>query len=174
MMSYLLKLIPHRALLKKLGPQFPTNYQHLLMRNFRQSTVLKNAEILQKYKVPSNCDQLFVPKVNPEIWGKLSSNSKRSDIRMSVLQDTLVKVSSAIIVSVNDLLSHRQKKTCPAYKVLVSRLTDSLALIGHVHKELSLKRRDAIHPYLNQDFNQASFYLVRTYPKLCRSLRPLV
>ena len=110
-------------------------------------SVEKRKEILQKYKVPSNCNELFVPKVNSEIWSKLNANSKRSDIRTSVLQDTLVKVSSAIIVTVNDLLSHREKKTSPNYKTLIPRLTDSVALIGHVHKELSFKRRDAIRPY---------------------------
>ena len=73
---------------------------------------------------------------------------------MSVLQDTLLKVSSAIIVSVNDLLGHREKKTSPDYKALVPRLTDSIALIGHVHKELSFKRRDVIRPFLNQEFKQ--------------------
>ena len=45
-------------------------------------------------------------------------NSKRLDIRTSVLQDTLVKVSGAIIVTVDDLLSHRVKKTTPHYKAL--------------------------------------------------------
>jgi len=56
---------------------------------------------------------------------------------------------------VDDLLSHREKKTTPDYKALISRRTDSVALIGHVHKELSFKRRDAIRPYLNQEFKQA-------------------
>ena len=74
---------------------------------------------------------------------------------MSVLQDTLVKVSSAIIVTVDDLLSHRAKKTTPDYKALISRLTDSVSLIVHVHKERSFKGRDAIRPYLNQEFKQA-------------------
>ena len=32
----------------------------------------KRKEILLKYKTPSNCTQLFAPKVNPEIWGNLS------------------------------------------------------------------------------------------------------
>ena len=51
-------------------------------------TVEKPKEILQKYKVPSDSNELFVPKVNFEIWTKLNANSKRSDIRTSVLQDT--------------------------------------------------------------------------------------
>ena len=120
-------------------------------------TVVKRKEILQKYKVPINCNELFVPKDKSEIWTKLNANSKRSDIRTSVLQDTLVKVSSAIklIVTVNDLLSHREKKTSPDYKTLIPKLTDSVALIGHVHKEFSFKRRNAIRPYLNQEFKQA-------------------
>ena len=74
--------------------------------------------------------------------------------RGQTLQDTLVKVSGAITVTVDDLLSHREKKTTSDYKALISRLTDSVALIGHVHKELSFKRRDAIRPYLNQEFKQ--------------------
>ena len=74
---------------------------------------------------------------------------------MFILQDTLLKVSSAIIVTADDLLSHREKKTSPNYKQIIPRLTDSVALIGHVHKELSFKRRDAIRPFLNQEFKPA-------------------
>ena len=51
-------------------------------------TVEKRKEILQKYKVPVNCNELFVHKVNSEIW---RANSNWSDIRTSVLKDTLVK-----------------------------------------------------------------------------------
>ena len=138
------------------GPPVSEKLSKLVNDKFQtEYTVDKRKEILQKYKVPSNCNELFVPKVNSEIWTKLNANSKRSDIRTSVLQDTLVKVSSAIIVTVNDLLSHREKKISPDYKTLIPRLTDSVALIGHVHKELSFKRRDAIRPYLNQEFKQA-------------------
>ena len=64
-------------------------------------------------------------------------------------------MSIAIIVTVNDLLSYREKMTSLDYKTLIPRLTDSVALIDHVHKELSFKSRDAIRPYLNQEFKQA-------------------
>ena len=66
-----------------------------------------------------------------------------------------MKVSSAIIVTVNDLLSHREKKKSPDYMTLIPTLTDSVALIDHVQKELSFKQRDAIRPFLNQEFKQA-------------------
>ena len=134
----------------KVTLQYLTNCQNLLIR-FILTTVLTNEKRYFKSMTLSNCTELFVPKVNPEIL----ANSKRSDIRMSVLQDTLIKVSSAIVVTVEDLLSHREKKTSPNYRSLIPRLTDSVALLGHVNKELSFKRRDAIRPYLNQEFKQA-------------------
>ena len=74
---------------------------------------------------------------------------------MTVLQDTLIKGSSAIVVTVEDLLRNREKKTSPNYRSLIPRLTDAVALLGHVNKELSFKRRDVIRPYLNQEFKQA-------------------
>ena len=138
------------------GPPVSEKLSKLVNDKFQtEYSVEKRKEILQKYKIPSNCTELSVPKVDPEIWGNLTGNSKRSDIRMSVLQDTLLKVSSAIIVTVGDLLGHREKKTSPDYKTLIPRLTDSIALIGYVHNELSFKRRDAIRPFLNQEFKQA-------------------
>ena len=58
---------------------------------------------------------------------------------MSVLQGTLIKVCSAIVATVEDLLSHREKKTSPSYRSLIPGLSDSAALLGHVNKELSFK-----------------------------------
>ena len=83
-------------------------------------SVEKRKEVLQQYKKPSNCDNVLVPKVKEEIWGKLPKNAKRSDIRTSALQDTLVKVSTAIICTTDKLLEHREKKTIPSYKALIN------------------------------------------------------
>ena len=82
------------------------------------------------------------------------SNAKRSDIRTSALQDTLLKVSSAIIFSctTDKHLEHREKKTIPNCKALINPLLDSVALLGHVCTELSYKRKDALKPFLHQDF----------------------
>lgn len=108
--------------------------------------------LLKKFKRPSNCDQVFSPKVNEEIWCKLNTNAKRSDIRLYALQDTLVKATSAIISTTNGLLEHREKRTIPHYKDLITPLTDAVALLGHVNTELSFKRRETMKPFLNPEY----------------------
>ena len=121
----------------------------------------KRKSIMENYKTPKNCNQLFSPKVNPEIWGRLQSSVKRTDIKSSVLQDILLSVSSAIINAMEALLESKEKKALPNYKALLSNLTDPIALLGHVHKERSFNRRDALRYHLNPEFGQACSRVVK-------------
>ena len=73
------------------GPTIASGLAELVNGRFNaEYSMEKRKEILQKYKKPSNCDNVLVPKVNEEIWSKLQANAKRSDIRTLALQDTLV------------------------------------------------------------------------------------
>jgi hypothetical protein len=121
----------------------------------------KRKSIMENYRTPKNCDQLVSPRVNPEIWGKLQNSVKRTDIKSSVLQDILLSVSSAIVNTMEALLESREKKALPNYKALLSTLTDSIALLGHVHKEMSFNRRDALRYHLNPEFRQACSRVVK-------------
>ena len=56
----------------KVAFQYLTNCQNLLMISFKLNTVVTNEKKYFKSMTPSNCTQLFAPKVNPEIWGNLS------------------------------------------------------------------------------------------------------
>ena len=94
---------------------------------------------------------MLVSKVNEEIWSN-ATNAKRLNVRTSALQDTLVKVSSAIICTADKHLEHREKKSICNYKALINPLLDSVALLGHVCTELSYKRRDSLQPFLHQHF----------------------
>lgn len=75
------------------SPPIASSLAELVNGKFNaECSVEKRKEVLQKYKKPSNCDNVLVPEVTEEIWRKLPTNAKRSDIRTSALQDTLLKV----------------------------------------------------------------------------------
>ena len=107
-----------------------------------------------KYKRPQNCERLYIPKVNPEIWAKLPNHAKKRDIKFANLQDTLITSISAITSSLNDILGNKDSKQTSS-KQIASKLIDATALVGHVTKEISYKRRDQIKPFLHKDFKQA-------------------
>ncbi len=86
---------------------------------------------------------------------------KRIDIKSSVLQEILLSVSSAIVNTMEALLESKEKKALPNYKALLSTLTDSIALLGHVHKEMSFNHRDALRYHLNPEFRQACSRVVK-------------
>ena len=95
-------------------------------------------------KTPQNFEQLYLTRINEEIWSQLPAHAKKADISVANLQDTLLGGISATLVSVNELLECREKKTLPDYKGLITNLVDSVALTGLLCKELSHKRRDAL------------------------------
>ncbi|OXA40056.1 hypothetical protein Fcan01_25142 [Folsomia candida] len=47
------------------------------------------SNIKDKFKVPGNCKQFNVPKINPEIWNHLPPQSKMTDIKYQQIQQTL-------------------------------------------------------------------------------------
>ena len=81
------------------GPQVNEKLSQLVNTKFVMELDLeKRKQLAEKYKTPKNCEALFVPKVNPEIWGKLNAISKQRDIKMSNLQDLLIRVSNYIVI----------------------------------------------------------------------------
>ena len=61
----------------------------------------KLKETLSKYKRPQNCEAMYVPKVNTEIWQKMKPFAKKADIKMANLQDTLLEGLSGLAESTN-------------------------------------------------------------------------
>jgi hypothetical protein len=112
----------------------------------------KLKETLSKYKRPENCEQMYVPKVNQEIWHNMKPFAKKADIKMANLQATLIKKLSGQANATNTLSECRESKTIPDYRAIVPQLIDTTALFGHLCKELSYKCKDAIRPILHPDF----------------------
>jgi hypothetical protein len=78
--------------------------------------------------------------------------AKRDDIKMANLQDTIMKGLSGMSNCINELLQCRETKTIPNYRNIIPQLLKTTALLGHVCRELSFKRKEAIRPILHPDF----------------------
>jgi len=61
-------------------------------------------EKLKKCPWPVNCNKTIVPKVNPEVWGKLSKQVKGNNPQFSRLQTHLTKVGHIVVKSTDVLL----------------------------------------------------------------------
>ena len=76
-------------------------------------------------------------------------------MRLSALQDTPVKVASAITVTANDLLSVRKYNTLPDLRKAIAKLIAAVVLLGHVNTKLTFKRRDVLYPNIGNKCKQA-------------------
>ena len=107
-----------------------------------------------KYLRPANCETLATPRVNPEIWDKLSHSVKQQDLRSSSTQKTVGTAGAVLCKSIELLLemNSKQPKSDSDVQKLIKLNTDAVALLGHAHVDLSHRRRESIKPHLNKDY----------------------
>jgi len=78
--------------------------------NLRWLTKLDETNLKEKSDKclrPINCDRLIIPKVNPEIWGRLDRHMTGKDLKLSNLQTTLTKVGNITAQTTDMLLKAR-------------------------------------------------------------------
>ena len=146
----------------------PTSKQLADIINKRWASKLSESKVketIEKYDRPENCERLVAPKVNPEIWEKLTHHGKKQDLRLSAIQNMIVKVGAIIAQSTQQLMDFRGQGTQSGKLdtgALVTAQIDAIALLGHTNYELSLRRREAIKLNLNKE-----------YGSLCSSQTPV-
>ena len=107
---------------------------------------------MEKYERPENCDKVLVPRVNQEIWARLSSQAKRNDLRLASVQNVLVKIGAILAQCADKLMTARLghtnggKMSHEDMNGLLGLQIDALALLGHANYDLSLRRREGIKP----------------------------
>ena len=102
---------------------------------------------LQKYPRPVNIEGLKTPRINPLIWGQISSNTQQSDAKSQKGQHVLIGAASAIVKAVNHVL-----KADSSNKELITMLTDALAFILQCNHDTNHSRRLALKKELHKDF----------------------
>ena len=112
-------------------------------------------ETTGKYFRPENCKKVVVPKVNEEIWGKLSRNAKSRDVKFSRLQSNVTKAGCVVLKTAKSLLNQSakaDKSLAGELPNLLVQATDVIQLLGHASFEIVQLRREDIKPQLNKEY----------------------
>ena len=102
---------------------------------------------LQKYPRPANIAGLTTPRINPLIWGQISSNTQQSDAKSQKAQHTLIGAASAIVKSVDHVL-----KTNSSNKELITMLTHWHSFCNATMIRTNHSRRLALKKDLHKNF----------------------
>ena len=83
-----------------------------------------------KYHTPENCPNLWVPKVNLELWYDLPRSSKTKDVALQEVQRGIVKATQPILTLSEDALVALkvQEKIDPG--TIVPKLADSVNFVS--------------------------------------------
>ena len=100
----------------------------------------KLKEKLTACLAPKNCAGIVSPRVNPEIWEKLSTQTKSRDVTSQRTQNALVGAIAEIAVTANTLV--RSSRSGDPLSGPEMGLVNALALLGNVNLDMNQRRRD--------------------------------
>jgi hypothetical protein len=127
------------------GPNISQKLADIALKRWgKQLNPEKLKSILEKYTRPENCPGMTCKKVNPEIWQLLGSKSKRTDIQLYNLQQSVLKATFAALQTTNMLVEIPNRDNSQ----LLASLVDTVAILAHTHTNLSLVRKEQIKPAL--------------------------
>ncbi|XP_069126635.1 uncharacterized protein [Argopecten irradians] len=112
---------------------------------------------MDEYLRPANVDMLQAPKMNPEIWRKISHNTKSRDLRFQRAQDKMLKGLVPLARTLQKITSDRKEITDDKTKAILDEIMkatlDSFMLISTASQDISQRRRELIKPDLNNQFS---------------------
>ena len=154
--DFLMEVANAIATEKPTGPPISEHLAKILNEKFHIELELAQRKgLIEKYLTPENCTGFYRPRINKEIWASMTSASKVSDRSYMALQDALVTASSALALSIDDILKVREKNSDLDCQTIVARQIDVITLLGHVSKELSYRRKEALRSVIHPDFRGA-------------------
>ncbi|MCG8046745.1 MAG: hypothetical protein N0E48_14100 [Candidatus Thiodiazotropha endolucinida] len=104
-------------------------------------------DIINKYKLPSNCDKLAPPLVNGEIWSEFHKKAQTYDKAFRDIQSLIASGISPILELLSVLKDQIESNS--KARTLIS---DSITLLGQAQFNLSLRRRYMIRPHLKKKY----------------------
>jgi len=103
------------------------------------------------FKPPSNGKELGVPKVNPEIWHSLPRKAQTADATSQHVQQFLSRSLVAQCKLAEILADNSTKIPKDLLKQLLTVTMDGATQTSSAFREISIRRRQQIKPYLSPD-----------------------
>ena len=96
----------------------------------KKLTQEKMLNVAAKYDPPEICTAMIIPRVSPKMRQFLNAFTRKSDIRLANLQQTLQKATFATLVNSDKLLAIDANSTTK--KEMLANSFDIVAMLGHV------------------------------------------
>ena len=106
----------------------------------------------EKYPVPANCENIRVPKTNPEVWKNLYKNQKLRDVRLQKTQKVVTQNISASVTLLDMIRQARKTKSQLNLKLFEELVTDTVRLNSCCFSDISELRRTCMKPGLSVEY----------------------
>ncbi|RUA04501.1 MAG: hypothetical protein DSY43_06165 [Gammaproteobacteria bacterium] len=135
----------------KLGPKIRQQLADIAIKRWGKKLPQdKITGLVEKHPMPENCVDIKVPRVNTEIWQTLDPAGRKSDLRLTNMQQNLQRATSAVLTMCEKVLALKMENDVS--KSILADGIDNIALLGHVGAELSCFRREQMKPGLKHEF----------------------
>lgn len=120
----------------------------------------KIKEINEKYKQPLNCEAMRVSRINPEIWSQITQHKKKTDLRLSRVQQNVQKAVFATLQMAETLSAKNRPSALTDNKkgnereALLRIAVNLIAMLGHVNVDVMSMRQESIKPALKPEFQK--------------------
>ncbi|XP_050312715.1 uncharacterized protein LOC126747856 [Anthonomus grandis grandis] len=134
-----------------LHPALTSRWSHLLINGLEKEEKLT---LLNKYVLPSNCEAMAPPEVNPEILNILSNSNSNRDKNLQGQQTQLSKGLVALSKGMEVILADKEIPK-GIKETLLEYLSDSGRILTDLQYNITMVRRNLITPSLSKSVKEA-------------------
>lgn len=134
------------------GPEIQNDVAKSVNRLFTNKQAKDKLDALRsEHKIPVNCKELAVPKLNNEIWTTINPKVRSLDCSHQAIQQqlSLAGIMTAKIAETIFMAGSKIEKSMR--DDLLKRTLESLSLVGNAMQDLNQKRKQDLRPFLSKE-----------------------
>lgn len=137
----------------ELGPNVATQvaegFKNVIKRPLSKQTL---DSLTEKLKIPANCVELQIPKMNTEIWAHLPTKVKMNDLSLQSCQQNMAFGLIALANIGNIVACNAPRIPKDVGKEIITTLMDGANMLGNGVQIINQKRRKEVKSHLQPDY----------------------